>query len=130
MMAPAPSRVVIDWLNAQETVTLHLSTVSIAEIGYGLRVLPDGKRRRALEERFEAFVAKAFDQRILDFDHPAARLYGEVMAHRKEIGRPIGVLDGQIAAIARANYFAVATRNVRDFHDCGVDVINPFESTE
>jgi predicted nucleic acid-binding protein len=49
------------------------------------------------------------------------------MGRRQELGRPLGALDGQIAAIARANGYAVATRNVRDFVDCGVEVINPFE---
>ncbi len=130
VMAPSPPREVVGWLNTQESATLYLSTISLAEIGYGLRVLPEGKRRRSLEERFEEFVARAFDQRILNFDQSAAQIYGEVMAHRREIGRPLGISDGQIASIARARRFAVATRNVRDFVECGVEVINPFEPTE
>ncbi len=127
IMAPAPVRAVIEWLNSQETVTLYLSTITIAEIGYGLWVLPDGKRHRSLEDRFEQFVAEGFEQRILDFDERAARLYAEVMGHRKEIDRPLGVPDGQIASIARANRLAIATRNVRDFAECGLELINPFD---
>lgn len=130
VMAPAPPRAVIEWLNRQATVTLYLSTITIAEIGYGMRVMPDGKRRRSLEERFEKFVAEGFEQRILDFDLPAARRYAEVMGHRKEIGQPLGVPDGQIASIARAHGFAVATRNVGDFEECGLELINPFEAGE
>ena len=49
-MAPAPPRSVIDWLNRQDTVTLYLSTINIAEISYGLWIMPDGKRRRSLED--------------------------------------------------------------------------------
>lgn len=130
IMAPAPAQAVIDWLNAQDTVTLYLSTITIAEIGYGLWVLPDGKRRRSLEDRFEKFVAQGFEQRILNFDQRAARLYPEVMGHRRTVGRPLGVLDGQIASIARANDLAIATRNVRDFEECGLELINPFEAGE
>jgi predicted nucleic acid-binding protein len=126
-MAPAPPPNVIDWLNRQETVTLHLSTITIAEIGYGLRVMVDGKRRRSLEDRFEKFRTLGFEQRILDFDEPAARMYAEVMGRRKALGRPLSVLDGQIASIARSNHLAVATRNVRDFEECGIDIINPFD---
>ena len=129
-MAPAPPRAVIDWLNRQDTVTLYLSTITIAEIGYGLWIMPDGKRRRSLEDRFEKFVAKGFEQRILDFDKPAARLYGEVMGRRKAMGRPLSVPDGQIASIARANDLAIATRNVRDFEECNLELINPFEAQE
>lgn len=127
-MSPRPPRFVIDWLNHQETVDLYLSTVTIAEIGYGLWVLPEGKRRRDLEDRFAKFVAAGFDQRILDFDERAARLYPEVMGNRRVQGRPLAILDGQIASIARANDFAVATRNVRDFEECGLEIINPFDS--
>ena len=128
VMKPAPVRNVLDWLNAQETEKVYLSTVTIAEIGYGLRVLPDGKRRRSLTERFEQFLARGFDQRILVFDQPAARWYAELVGHRKELGLPMGVCDGQIAAIARAHGFAVATGNVRDFAECGLRILSPFQA--
>ncbi len=127
VMRPTPVQAVLDWLDARETASLYLSTITVAEIGYGLRILPTGKRRRALEDRFEEFVARGFDQRILTFDEPSARLYADLMGRRKELGRPISALDGQIAAIARANRFAVATGNVRDFEECGVEILNPFE---
>lgn len=128
MMAPAPPKSVIDWLNRQDTVALYLSTITMAEIGYGLWVLPDGKRRRYLAERFDRFIADGFEQRVLDFDRRAAMLYAEVMGERRAMGRPLAVLDGQIASIARAHRLSVATRNVRDFEHCGVDLVNPFES--
>ena len=70
----------------------------------------------------------AFAQRVLPYDEPAARVYGEVMGARKELGRPMSVPDGQIAAIARCNRLTVATRNIADFEHCGVDVLNPFET--
>jgi len=88
--------------------------------------MPEGKRRRLLSERFEQFVDAAFTQRILSFDERAARVYGEVMCQRKEIGRPMSNLDGQIAAIARSSRFAVATRNIKDFEECQIELINPF----
>jgi predicted nucleic acid-binding protein len=64
IMAPGPPRAVIEWLNGQDTITLYLSTVTLAEIGYGLWVLPEGRRRRSLEDRFEKFVAEGFRHRI------------------------------------------------------------------
>ena len=90
--------------------------------------MPDGKRRSGLRERFERFVALAFDQRVLAYDESAARIYGDLMGDRKELGLPMSVPDGQIAAIARLNHLAVATRNVVDFENCGIDVVNPFAS--
>lgn len=125
-MARDPEDVVLEWLNHQETDGLYISTVTIAEIGFGLNVLPAGGRRRNLEERFDRFVASGFAHRVLPFDEKAARLYGELMGYRRRRGRPMSVLDGQIAAIARASHFAIATRNVRDFEDCGLQILNPF----
>ncbi len=128
VMSPRPPAKVIDWLDRQETASLYLTTITIAEIGYGLWVLPDGRRRQDLETRFESFVAAGFDQRVLSFDEASARLYGSIMGHRRTVGRPLGIADGQIASIARSRRFAVATRNVRDFEECGLELVNPFDA--
>lgn len=128
VMAPSPPSEVLHWLEVQETSNLYLSTISLAEIGYGLALLPESRHRRDLQERFGKFIAQAFQQRILAFDEQAAYLYGEVMGHRQHLGRPLSSLDGQIASIARAHHQMIATRNVRDFEECGVDLINPFAS--
>ncbi|HEX4964814.1 MAG TPA: type II toxin-antitoxin system VapC family toxin [Thermoanaerobaculia bacterium] len=129
MMKPSPDPSVVSWLNDREAAALFLTTVTIGEIGYGLEILPQGKRRLHLEQGFERVVAEAFTGRILVFDEEAARHYGAVMARRRAIGRPLSIQDGQIASIARARGFTVATRNVRDFVECGVEIVNPFESS-
>ena len=127
VMKTQPAEAVVAWLNGQDSGRLYISVTTIGEITYGLRTLPDGKRRSGLRERFERFVVLAFDQRVLAYDESAARVYGELMGDRKELGLPMSVPDGQIAAIARLNHLAVATRNVLDFEHCGIDVLNPFE---
>jgi toxin FitB len=126
MMRATPAPNVVAWLNGQDASLLFLTAVTVGEIRYGLRVLPQGKRRRSLEEGFERILAEAFPGRILVFDEAAAHRYGEIMGRRQEIGRPLAILDGQIASIAWSNGCSVATRNVQDFLDCGVEVINPF----
>jgi len=128
MMRPASAPAVLSWLNGQDVSRLFLTSITVGEIRYGLRVLPQGKRRRSLEDGFERIHAQAFAGRILVFDEAAALRYGEIMGRRKEIGRPLAILDGQIAAIAWSNGCSVATRNVQDFIECGVEVINPFAS--
>ena len=127
VMAPVPASSVLRWLDRQEAASLFLSTITIAEIGYGIRVLPQGRRRKLLTERFAEFIARGFEHRVLAFDAAAAHEYAEIMGHRKELGRPMSVPDGQIAAIARAHRFSVATRNVRDFEECGLQIFNPFD---
>ncbi|MDJ0872026.1 MAG: type II toxin-antitoxin system VapC family toxin [Gammaproteobacteria bacterium] len=128
VMKVAPATAVLEWLNQQESRFLFLSAITIGEIEYGLRILPVGKRRLDLSERFEQFISKAFAERVLAYDDAAARIYGDVMGLRKEQGRPMSVPDGQIAAIARSGDMAIATRNTSDFEECGVDVVNPFRA--
>jgi predicted nucleic acid-binding protein len=129
VMKAVPLEIVVDWLNGQNSSSLYVSAITIGEIAYGLRILPDGKRRLRLSDKFEQFISLAFAQRVLAYDEPAARIYGEIMGSRKESGRPMSVADGQIASIARSKHLTVATRNTVDFEECGVDLIDPFTPT-
>ena len=126
-MGSPPAPAVRAWLNGQDTTTLHITAVTVAEIKLGLRTMPAGKRRRLLDVQFERFHAQAFPSRVLPFDEGAADAYAEIRARRSRAGRPGTLVDAQIAAIARSVGMAVATRNVKDFEECGVVLINPFD---
>lgn len=127
IMRPKPNVDVILWLNQQDSQSLFISSISIAEISYGLYVLPKGKRRQQLKIRFEQFVRKAFQFRLLDFDEQAASIYGKVMGEAKLTGHPMSIADGQIAAVALTKGFTLVTRNIKDFKYFGIMLINPFE---
>jgi len=126
LMKPLPSSQVITWLDQQNTTSLFITTITIAEIAYGIHVLPQSNRRSFLEDAFNKAINESFKHRILIFDAIAAHIYGKIMSHRKQLGRPLSVLDGQIAAIASANQATLATRNSHDFIECNIDLINPF----
>lgn len=126
LMDRRPAETVLSWLDDQETGLLFVSVITLAEISYGLNALPAGRRRKSLEASFDQFVATGFSHRILAFDQEAAWAYGEIMAHRRRRGRPMSALDGQIAAIAKTNHLTLATRNVTDFEECGLQIVNPF----
>lgn len=126
LMKTSPSFKVIDWLDQQDTTQLFISTITIAEITYGLQALPAGSRKTSLENAFIKVIQNAFQSRIFSFDEAAAYQYGKIMIQRKESGHPMSMFDGQICAIAYTQRTAIATRNIRDFSDCGVDLINPF----
>jgi hypothetical protein len=125
-MRIVPDPGVLRWLNESETSDLYLSTITIAEVSYGLQILPEGRRRDAISERFEQFVKRGFSHRVLSFDEPAAIVYGEIMARTRKIGRPMSVPDGQIAAIAKTHNLVVATRNTEDFEPTGMELVNPW----
>ncbi len=128
LMKSAPDRLVIEWLNRQDSGSLHLSAVTVGEIVYGLSILPDGRRRERLRERFRLFVSRAFEGRIHPYDDAAATVYSELMGARRKSGRPMSLPDGQIAAIVHVLGMTIATRNVKDSDACGVAVINPFQA--
>lgn len=127
LMKPAPSLKVIDWIDQQDATLLMVTTITLAEIGYGLCALPKGKRRTSLEHAFAKTISEGFAHRVLDFDEAAAQLYGSLMAKRKEAGKPLSILDGQIASIALSYDAILATRNVKDFVDCDIGLIDPFQ---
>ncbi|WP_159818042.1 type II toxin-antitoxin system VapC family toxin [Colwellia sp. 20A7] len=126
-MTSPPASSVLNWLNHQKVSSLYLTSITVAEINYGLGIMPNGKRKKLLEERFKLFVDSAFKQRILSFDENAAILYGDLMAEKRKIGKPMSCFDGQIAAIARLHSYSIATRNIKDFTHCQLDLINPFD---
>lgn len=126
LLRPAPEPRIEAWFAARKTVDTYMTTISEAELRYGVAVMPEGKRRDVLIRRVEKLLTKIFRGRVLSFDSPAAEVYAVIAAGRRKAGRPIGPLDGQIAAIARVRGAAVATRNVRDFEGCGVEIINPW----
>ena len=127
LMSTQPQQSVVDWLDGQDSDRIFVSSVTVAEISYGLESLPKGRRKKRLFDAFERFLALGFIDRHLDFDLAAARVYGQLMARRRSSGRPMSMADGQIAAIAKVHGLALATRNVKDFQDCGLVIINPYE---
>lgn len=126
-MTSQPTHSVLQCLNEQVAGQLYLTTINIAEIAYGLGAMPEGKRQKFLSGRFKEFVNRGFTGRILPFDINSAELYGDIMSRRKAFGRPMSTFDGQIAAIAKSTGFTLATRNVKDFRDSDIELINPFE---
>lgn len=126
LMRPESDARVIAWVAARPTSSLFLTTVSEAELRYGMALLPTGRRKSRLTQALEEMLREEFSQRILPFDRDAASAYAEIVAHRRQTGQPIAQFDAQIAAIARARDAGVATRNEDDFSDCGIEVLNPW----
>ena len=125
---PAPNERVLTWLRQQPEQLLFTTAITQAEIFYGVWVLPAGKRREALATAVEAMFDEDFHERVLGFDRHSATMYAAIMVKRQAIGRPIADFDAQIAAIARRHSATVVTRNVKDFEECGVALINPWDT--
>ena len=125
-MLALPSAVVQTWWSQQQPGTLFITAVTVAEVLYGIELLPHGKRRAALLADAELMFGKVLAGRILPFDEDAARAFAAIAAGRRAQGPPISDLDAQIAAITRSRGATLATRNTADFEGCGIRVVNPW----
>lgn len=126
-MKPEPNVSVRTWLNDQAIETLYLSSVTLAELLFGIAALPSGKRKEMLEEALNGLMG-LFRDRVLPFDIDAARHYAELAVNAKNGGRGFPTSDGYIAAIAASRKFTVASRDLAPYEAACVPVINPWQS--
>ncbi|TAN47198.1 MAG: type II toxin-antitoxin system VapC family toxin [Rhodospirillales bacterium] len=125
-MRPVPEPSVLSWLASLPAQDVFTTTISEAEIQFGLALLPKGVRRDALTLASRAVFAQDFAERVLPFDRAAAKEFADIAAARRQAGRPISHADAQIAAIARSRKAAVATRNIGDFELCQIRLVDPW----
>jgi toxin FitB len=126
LLRAEPSANVLAWFAAQPAQSLFVSAVTQADMMLGARLLPEGKRRTALQQALEAMFEQDFAGRVLPFDAAAVPAYVEIVAERRAIGRPISQFDAQIAAIAQTAGARLATRNTPDFDRCGITLTDPW----
>jgi predicted nucleic acid-binding protein len=125
LMRQSPARTVADWSLSQDARDLFTTSVTLAEVRYGIERLPDGQRKAQLRAK-AADIFFAFADKVLPFDARAALRYATLMADRGRAGQPMVGFDAQIAAICLSYSAALATRNLKDFQQTGLDLINPW----
>lgn len=131
-LRPRPAASVLAWLDANFE-TCAISTITILELEVGVQSLPAGRRRERLHGAVSLAIER-FGRRILSFDDPAARAAASLFALARSSGSPlhqvsIKLADLQIAGVAAANEFSLATRNLDDFRGLGIDLIDPWNAS-
>lgn len=127
LMRPVPSLALATWVRSHGATELYTTSITLAEILYGIERLRHGRRKDLLRTAAND-VFSAFAEHVLAFDMPAAAEYARIVTHRKHAGLPIDGFDAQIAAVCRMHDAALATRNVKDFHDTGIHVVDPWHA--
>jgi hypothetical protein len=125
LMKPAPSAQVVVWVRDHQSAELYTTAITVAEIGYGIERLPDGRRKETLRRAADG-IFSAFADQVLAFDFAAAQYYGQIVRGRDATGSPIDGFDAQIASICRVHDAVLATRNVKDFHGIEIAVVDPW----
>jgi predicted nucleic acid-binding protein len=125
LMRPRPSPHVEAWFRMHDQ-EIHVSTIVIAEISFGIERLRPAERSPRLEPRF-ANLLQHFEHKILDFDLSSSLIHGALLGERVRAGRTLATLDAMVAAVALRNTAQLATRNTSDFEELGLNLINPWD---
>ena len=127
LMRSNPSPAVASWVDSQPASELYTTSITVAEIRYGIERLPEGERRDVLVAT-AAEVFTSFAEHVLPFDIRAAARYGRIVADRERAGAPITGFDAQIAAICQSHDATLATRNGKDFDGTSIEVLDPWQA--
>jgi len=119
---------VVEWVDKQDVGMLAITSITVAELLYGVARLADGARKAELSSAVHELVRDDFSGRVLAFDGLAAEHYAELVAERERQGRPVSIADAQIAAICRHHDATLATRNTRDFDSTGIGIVDPWHA--
>lgn len=129
LMRREPDENVLAWVDQHPADLVFLTATTAAELLYGIARLPDGSRKNVLAARTRELLEEDFVDRVLAFTGDAAVWYAEIVASRECRGQPISMADAQIAAICRLHGADLATRNVKDFVETDLRVVNPWASS-
>lgn len=126
LMRAQPSLAVTAWVDSQNTDDLYISAITMAEVLHGIARLPAGKRKESLLSMAQAMFDEDFADKVLPFDAQATPHYAQWVASREAAGAPQSLGDAQIAATCISHNASLATRNVKDFAQSDVKLINPW----
>lgn len=126
LMHREPEPAVVAWLDRQPAESVWTTSITVFEVGMGLEILAQGRRRRSLERAFTEALEEDLEHRVAVFDESAAEAAGRLAAERRRSGRPVEIRDVQIAGIATARKATLATRNLRHFEDLGLKLVDPW----
>lgn len=128
LMRMRPEPAVLRWFGKQSPSELFTTSVSQAEVFYGLYLLPLSKRRDKFLAEADKIFNVDFAGQILPFEDASALQFAIIAAERRSKGRPISYPDAQIAAIAKTCNATLATRNTSDFENCGIQLVDPWQA--
>jgi predicted nucleic acid-binding protein len=127
LIRPAPDAGVTQWLDSLDASAVATTAITAAELLYGIARMPRGHRKKRLDAAVRGLIEEDLDGRVEPFDVTSANHYADLVSHREATGRAISIADAQIAAICRKLGATLATRNIADFEDTGIVLLDPWQ---
>lgn len=126
LIARQPNAQVVAWIDSLDPTTVYLSVITIGEIRKGIEKLEPSKRKDVLLDWLNTDLLIRFHEHLAEITTEVMLRWGEMTGQLERQGKPVGVVDSLIAAIALAGEFVLVTRNQRDFEGTGVTLLNPW----
>lgn len=126
LFKPIPDPNVMAWVAGLPGDGLFTTAITRGELLFGLYCMPEGRRRSGLLQNLARLFEQKLAGHVLPYDDAAAEAHATIAAARRAQGRSVGQCDLMIAGIARSRRAMLATRNVRDFEDCDIPLIDPW----
>ena len=128
LVAKSPNEHVLSWIDGTVDEHIFLSALTIGEIQRGISKLPDSSRKDTLADWLATDLLNRFSGRILTLDTEVLLKWGELVAYMETVGRPIPAIDSLFAAQAMTYKMTFVTRNIKDFAETGIDLLNPWQN--
>ena len=125
ILKPKPNKKVVEYLNSIDDSKLYMSAMTIGELHKGIQKLRESKRKWELFSWLDA-IEEEYENRILPFNKEGGIYWGRMMSGLDSKGKTMSAFDSIIAATGLEHHLYLITRNVKDFKECGVDIINPW----
>ena len=126
LVSKKPETAVIDWIDGIDDEYFYLSVITIGEIKKSIEKLPDSERKELLASWLEEDLLSRFQGRILRLETAVMLTWGSLTAKLEQEGKKLPAIDSLIAAIALTNNLTLVTRNIADFQNTGVSLLNPW----
>jgi tRNA(fMet)-specific endonuclease VapC len=127
LIARQPNPKVVTWIDQIDPDMVYLSVITIGEIRKGIEKLPASRRKNAVKTWLETELLIRFEGRIIAVSVETMLIWGELVGRLEREGKPLGAIDSLIAATAIEGQYVLATRNIHDFENTGVALVNPWE---
>ena len=127
MVAVKPNPNVLKWFESQNEKTLFLSIITIGEIEKGIYQLPVSKKRTLLETWLFDDLVPDFHERIIEINRSLMTTWAKMIAGLKSKGIIRPSFDSLIEATALHRQLILVTRNVKNFQNSPVTILNPWE---
>ena len=127
LVSKQPNPKVVEYVDLLDPEDVYLSVITIGEIVRGIEKLSKSKRKQDLQAWLKDDLLVRFEGNVVALDTDILIDWGALTARLESVGKTMPAIDALIVATALAKKMTLVTRNVSDFEETDVEIVNPWE---